>query len=97
MQGSAFNINVTTNGNYGIGGLGNTVKEHTVTGNGTWDSAVIKFQFSDDDGSTWLDYTTVTWSANFGATVWLGGRDRLFRINSASSAGSTDLTVTIRS
>lgn len=58
---------------------------------GTWDGATAKLQMSPDEGSTWVDVTDASFTAD-GAVIVVLTYPMLLRMHIASAGGSTSLT-----
>jgi hypothetical protein len=58
---------------------------------GTWDTATLKIQISPDNGTTWIDYASLSYTANAAAT-FDAAPGALVRAHLASVGATTSLT-----
>lgn len=78
-------------GNYPSDGQSVNARKFWLFVYGTWDGATMKLQFSPDNGTTWFDYTSGSFTANGFVSV-TGGVGLIWRVNLSNDGATTSLT-----
>ena len=72
--------------------VGYTPITQTVVAYGTWDTATVQIQLSPDAGTTWIDISGASFTAN-GSVNIAARRGLTYRAEVSSAGGSTSVTV----